>query len=181
MTMLLETDRLILRPWTQEDAPSLFKYASDPEVGVPAGWPPHTSVEVSADVIRCYFSAPDTFAVVLKSTDEPVGCIGLVPPGDCHYSGIAEGEREVGYWIGKPYWGLGLIPEALQALVDYCRALSVSRLWILTYTANAKSRRVAEKSGFTFDGYVIDSDDQRSAAYYMWLDRQNKCGSQPCQ
>ena len=45
--MILETERLILRPWQEEDAEALFEYARDPEVGPPAGWPPHTSIENS--------------------------------------------------------------------------------------------------------------------------------------
>ena len=48
--MILITDRLILRPWTEKDAESLYKYAKDPDVGTPAGWPAHKSVEESLDV-----------------------------------------------------------------------------------------------------------------------------------
>ena len=72
----LTTDRLILRPWRESDAGILYKYAKDPEIGPAAGWPPHTSVEDSLEVIRTVFSAPETYAVVLKETGEPVGSIG---------------------------------------------------------------------------------------------------------
>ena len=64
--MILETERLILRPWCEDDAEELYKYASDPEVGPPAGWPPHTSVENSREIIRTVLSAPETYAVCLK-------------------------------------------------------------------------------------------------------------------
>lgn len=50
--MIFETERLILRPWTEEDAESLFEYASDPAVGPIAGWPVHTSVENSREIIQ---------------------------------------------------------------------------------------------------------------------------------
>ena len=43
----LETDRLVLRPWREDDAEDLYTYGSDPDIGSPAGWPPHTSVENS--------------------------------------------------------------------------------------------------------------------------------------
>ena len=56
----IATERLILRPWMESDAESLYKYASDPAIGQPAGWPPHTSVEDSLNVIRTVFSAPET-------------------------------------------------------------------------------------------------------------------------
>ena len=49
--MTLETERLILRPWKEDDAESLYKYAKDPKVGPIAGWPVHTSVENSREVI----------------------------------------------------------------------------------------------------------------------------------
>ena len=56
---IIETARLILRPWKEDDAESLFRYAHDPEVGPIAGWPPHTSVENSLEIIRTVFSAPE--------------------------------------------------------------------------------------------------------------------------
>ena len=62
----METDRILLRPWLESDAAALFKYASDPEVGPRAGWPPHQSVDESLDVIRKFFSNDCTWAVELK-------------------------------------------------------------------------------------------------------------------
>ena len=75
--MILQTKRLILRPWREDDAEDLYTYASDPEVGPPAGWPPHTSVENSCEIIRAVLSKPDTFAVCLKENGKPVGSIGF--------------------------------------------------------------------------------------------------------
>ena len=66
--MILETERLILRPWREDDAEELYKYASDPDVGPPAGWSPHTSVENSREIIRTVLSAPETYAVCLRVT-----------------------------------------------------------------------------------------------------------------
>ena len=74
---MIETERLILRPWQESDAESLYEYAKAPEVGPPAGWPPHKSVEDSREVIRYVFSAPETYAVCLKKTGLPIGSIGL--------------------------------------------------------------------------------------------------------
>ena len=51
----METERVLLRPWHDSDAESLFKYASDPDVGPRAGWPPHKSVEESLEIIRTVF------------------------------------------------------------------------------------------------------------------------------
>lgn len=148
---VMETDRLILRHWHTDDAEALYKYASDRRVSEMAMWPRHTSVDMSREVIEKLF-APDvlTYAVVLKATDEPIGCIGLVPQGCEHYA-VGAAEREVGYWVGRPYWGHGLIPEALNAVMEYCRAtLHLDSLLITMDARNKASRRVAEKCGFRF-------------------------------
>lgn len=60
--MVIETNRLILRPWKEDDAESLYEYAKDPQVGPIAGWPPHASVENSRTIIRKVLSADETYA-----------------------------------------------------------------------------------------------------------------------
>ncbi|MCM1079259.1 MAG: GNAT family N-acetyltransferase [Bacteroidales bacterium] len=148
---MMETNRLLLRPWHEDDAEILFKYASDPDIGNAAGWLPHTSVEMSRQVICDYFSAPETYAVVLRDTNEPVGCCGLVPPGMRPNDYIGKDDAEIGYWIGKPYWGQGLIPEAVNAIIIHAFSkLKKKTLWIGFYPENIKSRRVAEKCGFRY-------------------------------
>lgn len=148
---IIHTGRLILRPWTDADAPALYRYACDAEVADPAGWPAHTSEQMSLQVIREVFSLPHTFAVVLKSTGEPVGCCGIVPPQARDNVRTGGCEAELGYWIGRQHWGQGYIPEAVEALASYCfDELHMRRLWISHYDHNDKSRRVAEKCGFRY-------------------------------
>ena len=115
--MIFETDRLILRPWKVDDAEELYKYAKAPGVGPRAGWPVHTSVENSREVIEKVFSSEGTFAVILKETRLPIGCIGYMTNSNLP---TKEDEVELGYWLGKPYWGQGLIPEACEELIKYC-------------------------------------------------------------
>lgn len=106
--VMIETDRLVLRRWRIEDAEALYKYASDERVSELALWPRHTSLEMSREVIEKFFIPnPQSFAMVLRTTDEPAGCIGLVPEGEEHHPSEPL-EREVGYWIGHPYWSKGL-------------------------------------------------------------------------
>ena len=148
---MIETERLILRPWQENDAEALFKYARDPDIGPIAGWPPHTSVENSLEIIRTVFSAPETYAVVLKETSEPVGCCGIMFANSLHSADMNDGEAEIGYWIGKPYWGQGFIPEAVKALLARCfNELALDAVWCGYYEGNIKSKRVCEKSGFKF-------------------------------
>lgn len=76
--MQLETRRLILRPWEERDAEELYRYAQDDRIGPIAGWPPHTSVENSLEIIRTVLSEPETYAVILKDTGKPVGSVGII-------------------------------------------------------------------------------------------------------
>lgn len=94
--MVLETKRLILRPWKEEDAEELYKYASHPDVGPIAGWAVHTSVENSRDIIREVLSAPETYATVLKENGQPVGSAGLMIGKN---SNIVLPETEAEDWI----------------------------------------------------------------------------------
>lgn len=148
--MILQTDRLILRPWKEDDAAALYKYAKNPEVGPIAGWPPHTSVENSREIIRDVLSAPETYAVVLKETGEPVGSAGIMFSGN-GTTEFGETEAEIGYWIGVPYWGQGLIPEAVRELLRRCfEDLHLTAVWCGYYDGNLKSKRVQEKCGFKY-------------------------------
>ena len=145
--MTLETTRLILRSWREDDAEDLYKYASDPDVGPPAGWLPHTSVENSREIIRTVLSAPETYAVCLKEDGKPIGSVGL------HRNDLAEkdDEYELGYWIGKPFWGQGLIPEASREILRHAFLdLGMARIWCGHYDGNINSRRVQEKLGFVY-------------------------------
>ena len=149
--MNMETQRLILRPWTENDAESLYNYAKVPAIGPIAGWPPHTSVENSREIIRDILSAPETYAVVLKETNEPIGSVGIMFADGVHSADMQDGDAEIGYWIGVPYWGQGLIPEAVQRLLKRCFVeLDVKRVWCGHYDGNIKSRRVMEKCGFKY-------------------------------
>ena len=116
---IIETRRLRFRPWVDADANVLFKYASDPDVGPRAGWPPHQSIEDSLNVIRTFFANGHTWALELKETGEPIGCMGYMIHGESNI-GIGENDAELGYWIARPLWNQGLCTEALQAMIDYC-------------------------------------------------------------
>ena len=150
-THQLTTLRLILRPWRESDAEALYKYAKDPAIGPVAGWPPHASAAESLEIIRTVFAALETYAVVLKATDEPVGSVGIMFGDGLHSAEMRPGEAEIGYWIGVPYWGQGLIPEAVRCLLRRCfEDLEMTAVWCGYYDGNVKSRRVMEKCGFRF-------------------------------
>lgn len=152
MNANIETARLILRGWEETDAVALFKYASDPEVGPRAGWPPHKSIGESLEVIRNVFSGEGMWAVELKETSEVIGCVGYLPASASNLE-IEEDQCEVGYWIARPYWGLGICTEALRAVVDYCfNVKGFAVLWGDYFPDNPASGRVMEKCGFVDTG-----------------------------
>ena len=150
--MIIETKRLILRRWQESDAEALFRYASDPDVGPRAGWPPHKDIEESRTVIRDIFTNDRTWAVVLKETGEAIGCMGYFIFGESNIE-IGEEDAEIGYWIGRPYWNQGICTEALHAMVDYCfNVKGFVPLWSDFFVDNPASGRVMEKCGFVDTG-----------------------------
>lgn len=148
--MQIETNRLLLRKWTEQDADSLFEYAKDPTVGPIAGWPPHKSAEESLAIIRNVLNGAECYCICEKGTDRAIGAIELMLNGHTA-STDRDDECELGYWIGRPFWGKGYMTEAAQALIDRgFRNLGMTAIWCGYYDGNERSKRVQEKLGFTF-------------------------------
>lgn len=146
---ILETPRLILRPWKDSDATDLYEYAKDDRVGPIAGWPPHTSVEQSLEVIRTIFNQREIYAIELKESQRAVGCVGILIGDDSNFSINAQ-EGEIAYWIGVPYWGKGLIPEAVNKLMHHAfDNLRLKALWCGYFSDNTQSHIAQSKCGFT--------------------------------
>lgn len=148
--MILETERLILRRWTNEDAKALYEYAKDPDVGPIAGWPPHKSVDESLTIIKTVFNRSQCFAICEKETGNAIGAIELKLNGHTDMT-ERDDECELGYWLGKPFWGRGYMPEAARELLRYgFETLQMTTVWCGYYDGNEKSRRVQEKLGFVY-------------------------------
>ncbi len=172
--MTIETERLIMRPWREDDAELLFEYAKDPRIGPIAGWTVHTSVENSRGIIRDVLSAEGTFAVTLKGDDRAIGSIGVFPVrGLPRY----EGESEIGYWIAPPFWGKGYIPEAVREFLRIAfEEKNEERVWCGHYEGNDKSRRVIEKCGFRFvlkQEADVPQMNERRVEYFYCLTRED--------
>ena len=187
----LITPRLILRPWREEDAEALYRFASDPEVGPAAGWEPHTSVEYSRNIIRTVLSARETYALVLRydmvvaddhgnlvgriSASTPVGSVGIMFKGHGSFPHIRDSEAEIGYWMARPLWGRELVPEAVCAIIERCfRELDLCGLWCGYYEMNDHSKRVSSKCGFIpYDSITIPRHPLNGATreYFTYLSR----------
>ena len=148
--MILHTEQLMLRPWTEEDAENLYIYAKDPDIGPIAGWPPHKSVEDSRNVIQNVLTGRECYAICERGTDRAIGSIELKLNGHTDMTD-RDDECELGYWLGKPFWGRGYVPEAVAELLRRAfEDLGMTTVWCGYYEGNIKSRRVQEKVGFRY-------------------------------
>ncbi|MFI3214887.1 MAG: GNAT family N-acetyltransferase [Eubacteriales bacterium] len=148
--MILRTERLILRQWKKSDVDSLFKYAQDPDVGPIAGWPAHKNIEESANVISNVFCGSECYAICEKETNIAIGAVELKLNGHTDMT-TSDNECELGYWLGKPYWGKGYMPEAVTEIIRHAfEDLDMLTIWCGYYDGNDKSKRVQEKTGFIY-------------------------------
>jgi len=174
---MLETERLLLRHFKLSDAEAMFcNWASDPEVVRYMPYSVCHSLEETKNAINDWFhyhekNAPDSFevfAIELKSTSEVIGTIDYVEHDRVTRS------AEVGYQLGKTWWGYGYASEALQTLVKYCfEKLKLSRIWADYDSRNINSGKVLEKSGFSYEKATplkqMDSDELVSRVQYEIL------------
>lgn len=172
--MIKDTERLSFRRWREEDAEEMFRWAQDPDVGPNAGWPPHTGPDVSLFVIRRFIENDYLEnALILKETGKPIGCLGIKFGNRCGSPAKdTTDEAELGCWLAKPYWGQGIMPEAVREALRHCfEYLGCKAVWWGYYAFNSQSKRVQEKCGFTyqytqkdkaiFDGSKVDEHYSR--------------------
>jgi RimJ/RimL family protein N-acetyltransferase len=153
--MRLETDRLILRLIEKSDAPALFPLINDPDVArnlktVPHPYPENELVPwIRKARIAARKKERFEMAIVLKETGLPVGACSLLHISWEHL------RSEIGYWIGKPYWGQGYMTEAVTKMLDFGFAdLGLESIHAYCFIRNPASIRVLEKAGFTHEGYI---------------------------
>ena len=143
--MNIITERLVLRSWQEGVAADLYMLARDADIGPRAGWKPHDSIAYSLKTIRSIMAGPEVYAITDRETGTLMGSIGLRPMVE-----RGEGEWELTFWIGKPYWGRGFVPEAAVASLHHAfTELGCASVWCTHFDENEQSRRVIEKCGFT--------------------------------
>jgi putative acetyltransferase len=148
---LLETDRLFLRSWTEDDLDDFFAYASNPRVGPDAGWPPHTEKAVSLHILRKFIENDDVWAIVEKASGRVIGSLGL------HRDTRRNNDlaRMVGYVLRQESWGLGYTTEAVRRALRFAfEDMGLALVSVYHYPFNHRSRRVIEKCGFTHEGIL---------------------------
>jgi ribosomal-protein-alanine N-acetyltransferase len=149
---ILKTERLLLRPATMHDAADIFAYASDPEVSKLLHWYPSTKIEETYEIIKQWLAdyqtnKPAPWVIVDTTSHKVIGTIGLH-----EYDGDKKSAL-IGYCIARHYWGKGLIPEALQAVINYLfTQTETNEIVAFCRVDNPRSQRVLEKCGFIKQG-----------------------------
>lgn len=158
--MQLATDRLLLRPFSMDDAPAVQRLVSAYEIAENTLLIPHPYPEGgAAEWIARHGTMPNNhvFAITLRDGGDVAGAIGLEVQPD-HDRG------EIGYWIGVPYWGRGYMTEAARAVLGWAfESLRLHKVFAQHFTRNAASGRVLQKIGMTHEGSLRQHDKKWDA------------------
>ena len=170
--VVLETDRLIIREWSEMDLEDFFEYAKVDGVGQMAGWNPHTSIQESKTILEMFIKGKKTFALELKENHKVIGSLGLETLSlslSDEYENLVG--REIGYVLSKDYWGKGLMPEAVNRVIKFCfEKENYDYLMCSHSVINSQSKRVIEKSGFRFikeNTRITRNGDEHISLYYV--------------
>ena len=148
--VVLTTERLTLRPWKESDLQDFYEYASVDGVGQMAGWNPHKNLDESKMILSLFIDGKNEFAIEYQG--KVIGSLGIKPYKEENYPELTALQgREIGYVLSKAYWGQGLMPEAVKAVIDWLfRDIQLDFIICGHFDWNSQSRRVIEKCGFQF-------------------------------
>ena len=151
-TQTLETERLILRKFEISDADDMFNnWANDDRVTKYLSWPTHSNVEITKALMQEWATTYDketyNWAIVNKCSNSVIGSITVVAKSN------QDEWAEIGYCIGRDYWGKGLTLEALKALIEFLiKKVGYNRIQAIHYEENKASGRVMQKAGMKYEG-----------------------------
>ena len=148
---VLETQRLILREFKEEDLTDFYEYASVDGVGEMAGWSHHENIEITKEILNSFIKDNKVFAIVYKENNKVIGSLGVEKYG--MEDKLDEFKnlygREIGYVLSKDYWGKGLMKEAVKCVINYLfNECNLDFIICGYYLFNNQSKKVQEKCGF---------------------------------
>lgn len=148
--VVLKTPRLMLRPWRETDLGDFYEYASVDGVGQMAGWLPHESIEKSREILSLFIREKKVFA--LEYQGKCIGSLGVEEYSEKYHPELSELQgREIGYVLSKDYWGQGLMPEAVKAVINWLfDEEKLDFIMVGHFDWNNQSHRVIEKCGFQY-------------------------------
>lgn len=152
----IETKRLLLRPFQENDAEAFFACCQNPNLGNNAGWAPHKTLNESREILHGAFIGQEgIWAVTLKDTQQLIASIGIVPDPKRENPQV----RMLGYWLDEPYWGKGYMSEAVQAVLNYgFNELQLSLITANCYPHNKRSQQVLKRNGFIYEGTLHQAE-----------------------
>ena len=172
----LRTERLILRPWTDNDLDDLFAYAKVDGVGQMAGWKPHEDKAESTMILSMFMEEKKTFA--LEYQGKVIGSLGIENYNEEHFPEFTDKKaREIGYVLAKDHWGMGLMPEAVKEACRYLfEEVGLDVIFCGHFLWNQQSQRVQEKCGFRQYAYdkfetrlgIIEDNEVNILTYDDW-------------
>ncbi|URM34760.1 GNAT family N-acetyltransferase [Cytobacillus firmus] len=144
----LETEHLVLRKITLDDAEEMYLYASNEEVTRYVTWDTHSSISDTIEFINSFLPKYDApWGIELKENGKFIGTVHFVWWHPEHNS------AEIGYVLSKEYWGKGLITEAARAIISFgFESMNLVRIQARCFLENKGSERVMEKLGMSFEG-----------------------------
>ena len=144
----LTTERLLIRPWDDLDAPELFELAKSQEIARWCGWKPHKDIRDTLFVLHNFLEVRETYAICLRESGSVIGSISLMFDSDLIKS---DSECELGFWIGEKYQGNGYAFQATKEVIRHAFSdLKMTKIWCGYYDGNDKSKKLQEKLGFAF-------------------------------
>ena len=148
--VMLRTNRLTLRPWRESDLSDFYEYARVDGVGQMAGWVPHRNLEESQTILSHFIAGKHVFA--LEYQGKVIGSLGVEEYHEKNYPELSHLQgREIGYVLSKDYWGQGLMPEAVKAVIEWLFAAEkLDFIMVGHFDWNHQSKRVIEKCGFQY-------------------------------
>jgi len=144
-----------IRSWSGSDAAALVKYANNRKIWLNMRDAfPHPYTEASAAAFLEIVDRQDpTTVFAIATLEEAIGGIGISINQDVHRL-----TAELGYWLGEPFWGKGLMTEAVTKFTEYAlERFQLLRIYAEPFASNANSCRVLEKAGFALEGRLRSS------------------------
>lgn len=165
-TQTINTDRLSLRKYQTGDAPDMFKnWANDSDVTKFLSWKPHNNIEATKEIIEQWVSKYENnvynWAIKLKEIAEVIGGISIVRLDETCYS------CEIGYCMSRKHWGMGIMSEALTAVIEYLfTEVGFNRIAAMHDTNNIASGKVMIKSGMKYEGTLRQAKIRDNKVFY---------------
>lgn len=163
----IQTERLVLRPFAENDLDDFFECCRNPNLGNNAGWKPHETREEAEEVLHSVFMNQEgIWGIELKETNRIIGSVGIIP--DPKRENPAS--RMLGYWLKETHWGKGLMSEAVSAILEYAfTTMNLNLISANCYPHNIRSRRLLTSKNFVYEGILHEAEQTYNGRVYDHL------------